>query len=167
MVAAEPQTAHHERWLVSVRHQWEVKGERVRYYSAERYDWEEVPKDMVDWPATDKYNQEREGQRDETIKEIAKADEADEREAPLIVPGLRLPNTGGVFLLDTFNNQPQLVELLQNGGELNKHTGRNILRAAINPLALSSTQTIELKGEHARVQSHVGQPAIFLNVDTG
>jgi hypothetical protein len=146
---------------------WEVKGERVRYYSAERYDWEELPKDMVDWPATDKYNQEREGQRDETIKEIAKADEADEREAPLIVPGLRLPNTGGVFLLDTFNNQPQLVELSQNGGELNKHTGRNILRAAINPLALSSTQTIELKGEHARVQAHVSQPAIFLNVDTG
>jgi hypothetical protein len=109
---------------------------------------------------------ERAGQRDETIKEIAKADEADEREAPLIVPGLRLPNTGGVFLLDTLNNQPQLVELIQNGGELNKHTSRNILRAAINPLSLSSTQTIELKGEHARVQSHVGQPVIFLNIDT-
>jgi len=145
---------------------WEVVGQRVRYYSAERYDWEELPNDMVDWPATDKYNNERAGQRDETIKEIAKADEADEREAPLIVPGLRLPNTGGVFLQDEFNKQPELVELLQNGGELNKHTGRNILRAAVNPLALSSTQTIELKGEHARVQSHVGQPAIYLNVDT-
>jgi len=146
---------------------WEVAGQRVRYYSAERYDWEEVPKDMVDWDATDKYNNERAGQRDETIKEIAKADEADEREAPLIVPGLRLPNTGGVFLQDEFNKQPQLVELVQNGGELNKHTGRNILRAAVNPLALSSTQTIELKGEHARVQSHLGQPTIYLNVDTG
>jgi hypothetical protein len=145
---------------------WEVKGQRVRYYSSERYDWEELPNDLVDWPATDKYNNERAGQRDETIKEIAKADEADEREAPLIVPGLRLPNTGGVFLLDTLNSQVQLVELIQNGGELNKHTGRNILRAAVNPLALSSTQTIELKGEHARVQSHVGQPAIFLNIDT-
>ena len=145
---------------------WEVVGQRVRYYSAERYDWEELPNDMVDWPATDKYNNERAGQRDETIKEIAKADEADEREAPLIVPGLRLPNTGGVFLQDEFNKQPELVELLQNGGELNKHTSRNILRAAVNPLALSSTQTIELKGEHARVQSHVGQPAIYLNVDT-
>jgi hypothetical protein len=146
---------------------WDVIGERVRYYSAERYDWEEVPKNIVDWPATEKYNTESAGQRDETIKEIAKADEADEREAPLIVPGLRLPNTGGVFLLDTLNNQPQLVELIQNGGELNKHTGRNILRAAVNPLALSSSQTIELKGDHARVQSHVGQPTIFLNIDSG
>jgi hypothetical protein len=145
---------------------WEVTGQRVRYYSAERYDWEELPNELVDWPATDKYNNERAGQRDETIKEIVKADEADEREAPLIVPGLRLPSTGGVFLFDTFNQQPQLVELIQNGGELNKHTGRNILRAAVNPLALSSTQTIELKGEHARVQSHTGLPAIYLNIDT-
>ncbi|MBZ5508912.1 MAG: hypothetical protein LAO78_25920 [Acidobacteriia bacterium] len=145
---------------------WEINGERVRYYSAERYDWEELPKDLVDWPATEKYNADLIGRRDETIKEIAKADEADEREAPLIVPGLRLPNTGGVFLLDTFKGQPQLVELVQNGSELNKHTGRNILRSAINPIALSSTQTLELKGEHARVQAHVAQPVIYLNVDT-
>ncbi len=145
--------------------QWEVTGDRVRYYSAERYGWEEVPTGLVDWPATDKYNKDREGERDATIKEIAKADEADEREAPLIVPGLRLPNTGGVFLLDTFKNETQLVELIQNGGDVNKHTSRNILRSVMNPVALSSTQTIELKGEHARVQSHVAQPVIFLNVD--
>src|SRR5262249_19804874 len=61
----------------------------------------------------------------------------------------------------------QLVELAQNGGELNRHTGRNILRAAINPVALSSKQTIELQGERAKVQSHAGQPAIFINVDSG
>jgi len=145
---------------------WEITGNRVRYYSSERFDWEELPRELVDWDATEKYNKDRAGQRDETIKAIAKEDEADEREAPLVVPGLRLPNTGGVFLLDNFNNQPQLVELIQNGGELNKHTGRNILRSAINPLQLSSTQTIELKGEHARVQSHLGQPAIYLNIDT-
>ncbi|HEX4602682.1 MAG TPA: hypothetical protein VH724_01705, partial [Candidatus Angelobacter sp.] len=76
-------------------------------------------------------------------------------------------NTGGVFLLDTFKGQPQLVELVQNGSELNKHTGRNILRSTINPIALSSTQTLELKGEHARVQAHVPQPVIYMNVDTG
>ncbi|HZD95848.1 MAG TPA: hypothetical protein VE133_16425, partial [Candidatus Sulfotelmatobacter sp.] len=123
-------------------------------------------KDFVDWDATDKYSKDREGTRNDTMREIAKADEADEHESPLVVPGLRLPSTGGVFLFDQFNGQPQLVELVQNGSELNKHTGRNILRSAINPLALSSTQTLELKGEHARVQAHVGQPAIYLNIDT-
>jgi hypothetical protein len=146
--------------------QWEITGDRVRYYSAERYGWEEIPKDLVDWPMTDNYNQGRAGDRDEMIKEIGKEDEADEREAPLVEPGLRLPSTGGVFLEDTFNNQPQLVELPQNGGDLNKHTGRNILRSAMNPFALSSSQTIELKGEHANMQSHTGQPAIYISVDT-
>jgi hypothetical protein len=145
---------------------WEITSDRVRYYSAERYAWEEIPKDLVDWAATDKYNNERGAQQNEAIKEIAKADEADEREAPLVSPGLRLPNTGGVFLFDTFKSQPQLVELIQNGSDLNKHTSRNVLRSVMNPVAISSTQTFELKGEHARVQSHVPQPAIFIDVDT-
>src|SRR5689334_5827239 len=91
--------------------QWEIKGDRVRYYSAERYDWEEIPTDMVDWPATDKYNNERKGANDQTIKAIGKEDEADEHESPLVAPGLRLPGGGGVILQDDFKGQPQLIEL--------------------------------------------------------
>ena len=149
---------------------WEIKGDRVRYYSAERYDWEELPKDLIDWPATEMYNKEHEKQRTVTAGEIAQQEEAERRaeEAvrPNVATGLRLPDGGGVFLLDVYRSQPQLVELVQSGGELNKHTGKNILRAALNPLALSSKQTIELKGLHARVQSHEGQPAIYVNVDS-
>jgi hypothetical protein len=142
--------------------QWRVTGDRVRYYSAERYLWEELPKDFVDWQATEKYNQEITARHTQTAVE----EEADAPETPTVAPGLRLPDGGGVFLLDTFQTQPQLLQLEQNGGELNKHMGKNILRAAINPLALSSKQTVELKGERARVQSHVTQPAIFVDVDS-
>ena len=149
---------------------WEIQGDRVHFFSAERYDWEELPKDLVDWPATDKYNQEHEKQRSITAADIAQQEEADrraeEKERPTVAPGLRLPTGGGIFLLDRFRGQPQLAELVQSGGEVNKQRGKNILRAALNPLALSSKQTIELKGLHARIQAHEAQPEIYVNVDT-
>jgi hypothetical protein len=147
---------------------WEIVGDRVRYYSAERYSWEEVPKSLVDWPATEKYNQERHSQRTNSAVQLGHQEEADrladEAKTPMAAPGLRLPDGGGVFLLDNFQNKQSLSELVQSGGELNKQMGKNILRAALNPLALSSKQSIELKGDHARVQSHVTQPEIFVNV---
>ncbi len=149
---------------------WEIAGDRLRFYSAERYDWEEIPATLVDWPATEKYNQENENQRSALAQKIrdraGKDEEEPEPDAPIVAPGLRLPDGGGVFLLDTYQNQPQLAEVAQNGGELNRHTGRNILRAAINPLSLSSKQTIELPGEHAKVQAHITQPAIYVDVET-
>ena len=150
---------------------WEMKGDRVRYFSAERYQWEEMPNSLVDWQATEKYNaslSEPETAPQSQAREVD-AEERAEREkeeaaTPVVAPGLRLPQSGGVFMLDTYRGEPQLVEMGQSGADVNKQTGKNILHAAINPIS-TSRQSIELKGAHAPVQSHVAQPEIFANVD--
>lgn len=148
---------------------YEVKGERVRYLSAERGEWEEVPKSLVDWDATEKYEQGRlrgapSAEAVQLDKELEAEMKAEEARSPEVARGLRLPGDGGVFLLDTFQDQPQLDELQQSGGEVNKNMKSNILRAAINPLA-SAKQTIELPGVRARIQSHTSVPVIYISID--
>jgi hypothetical protein len=148
--------------------QWEVKGDRVRYLSAERNEWEELPNSLVDWAATDKWEKDREANvpSPEAValdKEIEAERRADEAKTPEVSPGLHLPQEGSVMLLDTFQNQPQLVELQQSGGELNRNRKENVLRSAINPIA-SSKQTIELDGLHAKIQAHAALPSIYVNL---
>ena len=138
----------------------------MRYLSAERNEWEEVPNSMVDWAATDKYEKDRAAGKPspEAValdKELEAERQADEARSPHVAPGLRLPDDGGVILLDTFQSQPQLVELQQNSGELNRNMKGNILRATINPIA-SAKQTIELPGLHAKIQAHATVPAIYV-----
>lgn len=146
---------------------YEVKGDRVRYLSAERGEWEEVPSSLVDWPATEKYEKERaSGDVSPVAHEISEEEKAEREEqgakSPEVAPGLRLPYGDGVFLLDRFQGQPELMQLNQNGGEIDRDVKGNIIRATINPLA-GSKQSVELKGEHAAVQSHAARPVIYVN----
>jgi hypothetical protein len=150
---------------------YEINGERVRYFSAERGEWEEVPRAMVDWEATKKYEEGRVTgapipEAVELDKEMEAARQALEAKTPEVAPGLRLSDEGGVFLLDSYQNQPQLDEIQQSGSDVNRNMKANILRAAINPLA-GARQTIELSDAHAKVQAHTGVPSFYVNLDTG
>jgi hypothetical protein len=168
--AQTPQSATHlilkDGSYQSVK-KYEVKGERVRYLSAEREEWEELPTSLVDWPATEKYEKERAAAP--TIpeaalihKEAASDREGEELHQPQVSPGLRLPDRSGLFLLDNFKGQPQLVEVEQNEGDLNGKS--HILRGALSPIA-SAKQAIEIEGEHASIYSHVTVPSIYINVE--
>src|ERR1022692_1983925 len=147
---------------------YEVKGDRVRYKSAERNEWEELPSSLVDWPATEKYEKDRATSAIPEAKALDKETdaerEAEESHLPQVAPGLRLPEDSGVFLLDNFQGQPQIVELQQAEGDINRNTKGNIFRGALNPVA-SAKQTIELDGEHAAIHAHVAVPSIYINVE--
>lgn len=149
---------------------YEIHGDRVRYFSAERGEWEEVPKSLVDWDATEKYEQGRQAgapvpEAVELDKEIEAERKAVEARSPQVAPGLRLPDDNGVFLLDTYQNQPQLAEIEQSGSDLNRNMASNILRSAINPLS-GAKQTVEIPEAHAKVQSHTAVPSFYANLDS-
>jgi hypothetical protein len=150
---------------------YEVKGDRVRYMSAERDDWEELPTSLVDWPATERYEKDRAAgaavpEAAQLDKEIEYEREREEAALPQVAPGLRLPEESGVFLLDTFQGEPQILEIQQTAGDVNRNTKGNIFRGALNPVA-GMKQTIELDGAHAPVQAHVDVPSLYINIDTG
>jgi hypothetical protein len=146
---------------------YEIKGDRVRYLSAERNEWEELPASLVDWPATEKFRTQPAARHDDVQlqKDLDDERELEESSLPQVAPGLRLPEDSGVFLLDSYKGEPQLLEMQQSEGDVNRNTKANIFRGAINPIA-SAKQTIELQGQHAALQSHVGVPSIYIKIDT-
>lgn len=148
--------------------QYSIEKDRVRYFSTDRYTWEELPYSLIDWAATEQYarraTEEASSRMDEALKEASEAKKDRDARTPLISPELRLPSEG-VFLLDVYQGKAGLSRLTQNDADLKKNTGSNILRSIFNPVA-GSKQTVELKGLHARIQSHVPAPAIFFPVSS-
>jgi hypothetical protein len=149
---------------------YKVQGANVHYYSAERYGWEDIPSALIDWDATNKFNanpvknDESSASRDAADEDAAE-DAKSEAQAPTVAPRLRLPDAqvGGVYLLDQWKDRPELAEILQSGADVADVTRKDILRLAVG----GAHKSIELPGAHAKVQSHVTTPTIFLCVETG
>ena len=152
---------------------YQIVGDRVRYFSQERGDWEELPASLVDWDATRKWELEHSGQPDDAspgMKEAAELDKeeaaerADEKAAmPEVAKGLELPNQNGVFVLDTFQGTPELVELVPSALDMHGKSYHGL--SVLNPLAGQKAE-LELEGAHAKVHLHVNDPAIYLSLDT-
>jgi len=176
-----PGLAHNHRLVLKdgsyqVVRKYQVVGNRVRYMSMERSgEWEELPYDLVDWDATKRWEAHHTGPYDtsgnpsEAMKEAAELDkeEAAEREdqkarMPEVAKGLELPDENGVFVLDTYQGTPELVELRPSDLDLTQKSRKGL--ATLNPLA-GSKASIELAGAHARSHLHVNDPEIFVSLE--
>jgi hypothetical protein len=148
---------------------FELSGDRVHYYSAERAEWEDVPSSLVDWDATNQYEKDSTANKNSPAsralaKEMEAERQEEEAQSPHVAPGLRLPTEGGIYALDTYLSEPELVPLDQQSGEVNRQVGRNVLRSAINPIS-GSKRTVELAGPTAKVQVHASLPTIYINLE--
>jgi len=151
---------------------YQIVGDRVRYLSQERGEWEELPANLVDWDATRKWEKEHadlvEEDASPAMKEAEELDKEESQERneqsarmPLVAEGLELPDEDGVFILDTFEGTPELVELISSDLSMNTKNRKGV--AVLNPLATQKA-SLELQGAHARVHLHVNDPAIYLSL---
>ncbi|HEX4581907.1 MAG TPA: hypothetical protein VH139_07585 [Acidobacteriaceae bacterium] len=157
--------------------QWEIKGDRVRFISTERNGvWEELPVSLVDWAATDKFaHGHTEAGREESaasadaraVDAEAAAEKAEiNSRTPQVAPRLNLPDRDGVWVLDYFQNQPELVTLEQNGGDMNQPTGHNVQRGQINPLPNRKLE-VRLDGMGSKIHLHENQPVFYVSLTGG
>lgn len=157
---------------------YNIAGDRVRYLSLERGDWEEMPADLVDWDATSKWERDHAGPYDRStpsdveqspaMKEAAEVDKEETEERalqkarmPQVSPGLELPDQDSVFVLDTFQGTPELVELIPSDLNFDNKARKGL--QVLNPLAMSK-MNLELNGQHAKVHVHVDDPTIFVSL---
>jgi hypothetical protein len=152
---------------------YRVVGNIVRYVSAERGGAEEeIPLSLVDLDATHRWEKQhaQPGPADPNNPQPTAIDpellkeEADRAAlTPEVAKDLRLPEEDSTLALDTYHGTPELVPLAQTDSDLNRNTGHNLLKAAVNPLS-ASHQIVELKGESSPIQLHVKDPVLYLRI---
>jgi hypothetical protein len=144
---------------------YERLGDRVRYMSAERGEWEELPASMVDWEATAKAAEAQAKQSTALVEKVKAQERANQVEAPLevdaslpIAPGVFLPPGEGMFALDG----KQLTVLAQAGAAI-RTDKKQFLKQIMTPIPIiPGKRNIEIPGARAKVRITSATPEFYL-----
>jgi len=144
--------------------EYEVQGDRVRYYSVDSSSWEVIPTDLIDWDATKKLESE-ERQRDVAIVAKVHTQEAERTIAPLdidasleVAPGVFLPPGANLFVFDGKSVLP--VPQAQTSSNVSK---KRLLEQVMVPIPIiPSRQDVSIQGARAKFRLHNGQLEFYL-----
>src|SRR5262249_44706429 len=140
-------------------------GERVRYLSAERGDWEEIPAAMVDWDATAKAEVAATSSKDELLKKVRHEEEQQRRELPLdvdaslpVAPGIFLPPGEGMFVVEGKSVTP----LEQAEAEI-RTDKKQLLKKVLSPVPIvPGKRNVQLEGPRAIRRINSERPEFYL-----
>jgi hypothetical protein len=122
--------------------EYKVLPDRVRYYSIERSDWEEIPLDLVDIKKTEKEATARQAEIEKDAKALTEEENA-EKEVRKEVS--RIPQDAGVYWID--GAQTKVIANAESTVHTDK--GRSILSKLAPIPVVSGRGTVEIKGGHS------------------
>jgi hypothetical protein len=137
--------------------QYEVKMDRVRYYSTERSEWEEIPLELVDLDRTRGELKERETQ----LADDAKA-EAEERAAEKLAKKqvASIPTQAGAYYIRGDAIEP----VKQAESKIVNNKTRSVLRVLSPIPTVPGKSTVELDGEHAPLRLTDVRPEFYFRL---
>jgi len=147
--------------------EYQIQGDRVRYYSLDTSQWEELPASMVDWDATKKVAAE-ERERDAVLVARVHKSESARAATPLdidasleVAPGLFLPDGEHLWV---FDGQKTLLELPQAETDSKLSKGR-LLEQVMVPIPIIPTRhSISIQGARAKLRITATQPEFYIRV---
>jgi hypothetical protein len=146
---------------------YEVHGDRVRYFSVERSDWEEVPTELVDLDATKRAEEETKALQKKQLDDAKELEQERFYKPPdqgmEVAPGIRLPGDDGVFTVDG----KRLVRLVQSAGEAVTDKKRAAMVLAV-PLPVVKTRSlVVLEGAKATIRLNDPWPVFYVQSAQG
>src|SRR5579863_1008727 len=145
--------------------EYTVEGDRVRYWSVERSQWEEIPTSLVNWDATHKAEAEQAAHDAELKAKIHASQVAqltkdiDVDRSLEIKPGLFLPDAVGLYALDRNN---VIREMKQSTAEIKTSTGREVEKILSGVSMIPSKKTMDIPGERAAMRLTTAEPEFFM-----
>ena len=146
---------------------YEVHGDRVRYYSVERSQWEEVPTQQVDFPAT---RQAQEAEQAAAKKNIDEAKEIEQQrfEKPVehgleVAPGIHLPTEDGIYTVEGL----RLVRLVESECQVVTDKKRAAMALAVPLPLIKARSLLLLDGPKAAVRIGNRQPVFYVESSEG
>ncbi|HKW56295.1 MAG TPA: hypothetical protein VJN42_02975 [Candidatus Acidoferrum sp.] len=145
--------------------EYELKGDRVRYYSLERGEWEEIPASLVDWEATKKAEAAEEKSDAALLAKAHIQTEETRVEPPLdvdasltVAKGVFLPEGEGMYALDG-----KTVKVLPQSGSQLKLDKKTVLKQVLSPIPIvPSKRNVELPGKRAAARLAAAAPEFYL-----
>lgn len=145
--------------------EYELKGERVRYFSTERGQWEEIPTTMVDWDATKKAESAEQKTDEALLKKVENQEAATHAQTPidvdaslLVAPGVFLPDGEGMFAIEG----KSVKRIAQVGSDV-KTDKKTMLKQVLTPIPIiPSKRNVEIPGTRAAVRLTTGTPEFYL-----
>jgi hypothetical protein len=149
--------------------EYKIEGDRVRYYSMESRQWEEMPAALVDWDATRKVEAEEAKADAATVARVHAREEAKQGaqldiDASLeAAPNVFIPQGEGAYVFEG----KTVVPLIQAETDVKGDKGRTFKQVLVPIPIIPARRHISIPGVHSKLRITTNQPEFYVRTADG